>query len=189
MTIFRHLMIATLLGIGLYARNAEAQPDCDLWNSEGFFESAAAADVRRCLAAGAEVEARTEGGETPLHLAALGGNAETVTALVDAGADVEAREEDNRTPLHVAAAGGTAETVTALVKAGADVEAREEDNRTPLHWAALSGNAETVAALVKAGANIRAKTSAGSLPADSAEYNDKVKNHDIFQVLDAARRE
>ncbi|MBC6403341.1 MAG: ankyrin repeat domain-containing protein [Hyphomonadaceae bacterium] len=186
----RFLMITTLLGAGLYARNAWAQPDCNDWNSKGFFESAAAADVNRCLAAGADVNARRAYDKlTPLHFAALGGNAETVAALVKAGAKVNARDENGYAPLHLAAVNGHAETVTALAKAGAEVNARERYGDTPLHDAALGGNAETVAALIKAGADIRAKNGDGELPADLAEQNDKVKNHDVFWTLNAARYE
>ncbi|MBC6403932.1 MAG: ankyrin repeat domain-containing protein [Hyphomonadaceae bacterium] len=152
----RFLIIATLLGAGLYARSAWAQPDCNDWNSVSFFENATAADVRRCLAAGAEVNVRAEHGLTPLHLAADYG---------DAG------------------------MIAALVKAGANIELRAELGVTPLHAAAVVGNAETVAALVRAGANIRTKTTSGKLPADLAEDNDKVKNHDIFWTLNAVRYE
>jgi len=195
------------------ARNI-AQPDCGLWNSSGFFENAMAADVKRCLTAGAYLEARDEFGWTPLHVAARYGRAETVTALVKAGADMGAWDEDGDTPLHVAAGWGTAATVAALIKAGAKVNARSEyigehptsvwftagvkagqeatmrrnrSGATPLHWAAQYGDAETVVALVNAGADIRAKTNGGSLPADLAEDNPKVKDRDIFRVLDAAR--
>ncbi|MBC6412390.1 MAG: ankyrin repeat domain-containing protein, partial [Hyphomonadaceae bacterium] len=90
---FRFLTIATLLCVGSCDRNAGARVDCSLWNSSVFFATATAADVRRCLAAGAEVNARDTFGQTPLHLAAKKGNAETVTALVKAGADIEVREE------------------------------------------------------------------------------------------------
>ncbi|MBC6404097.1 MAG: ankyrin repeat domain-containing protein, partial [Hyphomonadaceae bacterium] len=144
---FRFLIIAALLGAGLYARSAWAQPDCNDWNSKGFFESATAADMRRCLAAGAEVEARTEGGETPLHWAAVNGRAETVAALVKAGAEVDARNEGGATPLHAAAVNGHAEAVTALTKAGAEVDVRNEGGATPLHAAAVNGHAEAVTAL------------------------------------------
>ncbi|MBC6403090.1 MAG: ankyrin repeat domain-containing protein [Hyphomonadaceae bacterium] len=233
----RYLMIATLLCVGLHARNAQAQPDCNDWNSESFFESATAADVRRCLAAGAEVNARAgslsdgvvvEGGDgfagvfgallgaavakartggwTPLHFAARYGTTETVVALIKAGADIEARAEDisyndgqmmfmrggtrdGWTPLYLAARYGTTETVAALIKAGADVNARAAGGLTPLHFAARYGDARTVATLIKAGANTRAKTNDGRLPADLAEDNDKVRNHDIFRALNAARRE
>ncbi|MBC6402230.1 MAG: ankyrin repeat domain-containing protein [Hyphomonadaceae bacterium] len=194
----RFLIIATLLGAGLYARNAEAQPDCNDWNSKGFFESATAADVNRCLAAGAEVEARDENGRTPLHWAAYGGNAETVAALIKAGAKIEARIKTDSstpplhfagsTPLHLAARyGGNAETIAALIQAGARVNARNESGWTPLHEAAGFGDAEMVAALIKAGANIRAMSKYGRLPAGVAELNDKVKDHDIFWTLNEGR--
>ena len=62
-----------------------------------------------------------------------------------------------------------------------------EDGVTPLHWAAHEGNAGTVAVLIDAGANIRANTKDGKLPADIAEGNPKLKNHDILRTLDAAR--
>ena len=251
----RYLMIAALLGIGLYARSAWAQPDCNDWNSDDFFKSATVADVKRCLAAGAKIKARGEYGNTPLHWAAGYGDAETVAALVKAGADVNARDKYGLTPLHMAAAAaetvaalvkagaevnaraeggltplhlavgvGDAETVTALVKAGADMEARTnsisiswnsgslgsirstEDGGiqgsgggfrstrttftivwTPLHVAAFSGNAETVAALVEAGADPKARDRHGRFPADLAEGNPKVKDRDIFRVLEGAR--
>ena len=127
----RFLIIATLLGAGLYARSAWAQPDCNDWNSESFFESAVAADVKRCLAAGADVNARAKFGLTPLYFAAHVGNAETVAALVKAGAEVNVRAEGGHTPLHLAAVAGTAETVAALVKAGANIRAKTSGGKLP----------------------------------------------------------
>ena len=147
----RHLVIATLLCIGSCTRL-----DCNDWNSAGFFRKATAADVKRCLAAGANIEARSEfGGRTPLHLAVCGGNSDRASVLI---------------------------------KAGAEVNACAKGDSTPLHRAARDGNAETVTALIKAGADIRAKTNNGSLLAYLAEHNPKVRNHDIFQALNAARR-
>ena len=51
-----------------------------------------AASVARLVAAGAHVDARSEGdsGQTPLHWAASSGDIEVVDALLDAGADIEA---------------------------------------------------------------------------------------------------
>ena len=54
--------------------------------------------------AGADPNARTGGGLTPLHLAAARSKTpEVVTALVNAGADPNARDGNGRTPLHWAA--------------------------------------------------------------------------------------
>ena len=130
--------------------------DCTNWNSNEYFEAATAADVTDCLRSGADLEARTEDGFTPLHWAARGNdNPAVIAALLDAGADLKARTEDGLTPLHWAAgwtplhwaAGWTPlhwaarftdnpAVIAALVDAGADLEARTEGGLTPLHWAA-----------------------------------------------------
>ena len=52
-------------------------------------------------------------GWTPLHAAAVAGDAETVKKLLDAGAQVNAKTNTGRTPLHVVALSGKAEGVTA----------------------------------------------------------------------------
>ena len=55
--------------------------------------------------AGADIEAKTNAGLTPLHYAARANeNPDVVQALVDAGADIEAKtENDGLAPLHHAA--------------------------------------------------------------------------------------
>ncbi|MBC6417279.1 MAG: ankyrin repeat domain-containing protein [Rhodospirillales bacterium] len=108
----------------LLAAPLRADADCQDWLDKAFWQAAAAAEVTRCLAAGADLNARIEKGNTPLHLAAVFGNAEAVAALLDAGADPNARGEGGLTPLHAAAAHGSAEVVAALLDAGADGSAR-----------------------------------------------------------------
>ena len=71
------------------ASAALAGPSCGDWNTRVFFQRATAADVSRCLEAGADLEAREANGWTPLHVAA---------ALLDAGADPAARDAEGRIP-------------------------------------------------------------------------------------------
>ena len=63
-------------------------------------------------------------GRTPLHLAALKGDSETVKVLISAGADIHALNEEGATPLHLAAESGHSEVVRILIEAGADGSAR-----------------------------------------------------------------
>ena len=80
-----------------------AQVPCTDWNTKVFFENAAAADVSRCLSSGANLEARTERGLTPLHMAAKYSTIPSVIAvLLDAGANLEARTIGGSTSLHEA---------------------------------------------------------------------------------------
>jgi ankyrin repeat protein len=97
------------------------------------------------------------GAYTPLHIAAKGGHADVVRALVAAKADVRAVTTTGATPLHFAAASGSAETVTILLDGGADVNAREPQwEQTPLMFAAAAGRTAVVKVLLARGADVKA---------------------------------
>ena len=87
-----------------------------------------AAVVQALLDAGADLEARTEYGVTPLMLAASNNESSVVQALLDAGADLEARDVFGNKPLMEAARyNENAAVVQALLDAGADATATNED--------------------------------------------------------------
>ena len=113
------------------------------------------AAVTELLDRGADPNARTEGGMTPLHRAAWGGKAEVVALLLDRGANLNVLDKFRATPLHLAV--GHAEVVALLLDRGADPNARTEGGETPLHGAASVGKAEVVALLLDRGANIDAR--------------------------------
>ncbi len=71
--------------------------------------------------AGADVNARDEKGQTPLHCACT---ADIAELLMRSGATVDARDNEQKTPLHHAAVGRTA-PVSVLLAHGADVTARD----------------------------------------------------------------
>jgi len=64
--------------------------------------------VESMIKSGADVNAKTEDNEAPLHLAALWGrawdDAEVTTLLIEGGADVNAKNANGETPLDIATA-------------------------------------------------------------------------------------
>jgi ankyrin repeat protein len=94
---------------------------------------------------------KTRSGQTPLHLAAVFGQAKVVKPLLAAGLPVDARDEDGRTPLHQAATFGSAAVARELIRSGGAVRAAAgEENVEPLHLAAYRGHAQVAEALLDA---------------------------------------
>jgi ankyrin repeat protein len=111
-------------------------------------------------------------GLTPLHLAALQGDAATARVLLEAGAKLDAATPSGRVPLQMAAASGDVATVQVLLDKGADVKIADKSGATALHFAAAypEGSAAIAVStlLVKSDADINAKTGTNfSSPADS----------------------
>jgi ankyrin repeat protein len=77
------------------------------------------------------INARTELGSTPLHIAATSSNPEIAKLLVARGANVNARDNNGTTPLHIAAYTGRKELVEFLLSKGADAYAKDFKNETP----------------------------------------------------------
>lgn len=188
--------LAAMLAPALLAACMVAAPtraagvSCEAWNTGGFFKRAAAAEVSRCLKAGASTSARNKAGLTPLHVAAEKSKTPTVVkTLLAAGAKVNARKKGGSTPLRFAARGsGTPAVVKALLEAGAKVNARDNDGRTPLHYAArFSKNVEVVKTLLAAGAEPAARDNAGKTPWHYAEENAALKGTEVYWRLNDGR--
>jgi ankyrin repeat protein len=135
--------------------------------------------VERLLAAGADVNAKDNYGDTALIAAADDGHTDIVERLLAAGADVNAQNNDGRTPLIAAAKGGNInpwddedyirvarERSTDIVRRllavqGIKVNAQNKDGETALTIAALFSNADIVRLLLAAGADVNAKNKDG----------------------------
>jgi ankyrin repeat protein len=104
---------------------------------------------------------------TPLHYAALYGNAESVRILLDRGADPKARNKSEATPLIYAAY--NFDKTRLLVEKGSDVNAHSASGMTPLLVAvSVHGNAPTVRYLIEKGADVKAVGPLGSDPLQTA---------------------
>lgn len=110
-----------------------------------------------------------------LVLAAWGGDAKKVDALLEQGADANARGREGVTALMAstwATSGrGDVEIAEALVARGTDVNAANQHGRTALHEVAGSGNAAFVDLLLAHGADANARTAAGQTPLMEAALN------------------
>ena len=94
-----------------------------------------AAQAKRLLDQGANIEARDAQGATPLITAAGRGNLALVTLLLNRHAEVETTDQAGNTALHQASFYGQVRCVEALLATGAQTSARNALAFTPLHQA------------------------------------------------------
>ena len=90
---------------------------------------------------------------TPMHLAAAGGFASVVDALLQAGAPATVNDTVCNTPLHMAAWEGHEDAMRVLLNGGALVNAANLGSSTPLHWAAQQNQLAAVKLLLLHGAD------------------------------------
>ena len=107
--------------------------------------------------AGVDVNAKSNGGETPLHRASAHGLTKMALFLLRHGAAIHARDNTNETPLHEASEYGRVDTAMFLMQNGARVNARDINGNTPLHLASQNGHKDVVKLLIGMGAKVEVK--------------------------------
>jgi len=143
------------------------------------------ADLIRVLAKfGAEVDARSMSGRTPLKTAAGNDNLACVQTLLELGADVRLGLTDNKqNVLHNIRSVEIAKT---LLEAGAELDGVDENGETPLHFAVFNGFVDLAVFLIQNGADTDAKSDEGKTPIDIARTS--LEQPDLSRVLDAVNK-
>jgi ankyrin repeat protein len=102
---------------------------------------------------GADIEAKTHYGSTPLHCACCFGRVAVAIELLGHGDEFHANKDSN---------GAT--TGKRKSRGGVDINAKDSKDDTPLHWASMSNHCIVVKVLLSGGANILAPNKIGQLP-------------------------
>lgn len=138
--------------------------------------------VELLIGRGANVVAKNNEEEQPVHLAAAEDHSDIIVLLAK-GAIWKVPEDERRqaqidfinagtgerdTALHIAAQGGYLETVKTLISIGARVNMRTDTNQTPLHLAAIGGQLEVARYIVMNNAKVGLKDSDQMTPLHKA---------------------
>ena len=94
------------------------------------------------LQAGADVNAASTIGRTPLMSAAHRNQIQSLELLLAAGAGLEDRDNEGTTPLILAARAGSFEAVEWLLNHGADIQAKDNRGKSATDWAQENGHTE-----------------------------------------------
>jgi ankyrin repeat protein len=130
-------------------------------------------EIFSLLKAGADVDAPTLDGSTPLALAASNGHTACVERLLAQGAAVDAAAQDGSTPIALAIKNGHTACVERLLAQGAAVDGANWRAFTPLYLAVQEGSTTCVELLLAKGAAVDGAAQDGSTPLAEAAFYGK----------------
>ena len=115
---------------------------------------------------GADVNSKTEDGETPLRLVSkFNGNLEVAQVLLEHGADPSVRCNYGLDSLYMAILKGHQGFVQMLLKRGVeDPNIRDDNGQTQLHLSSRRGDSEVTQVLLKLGADANSRDNQGRTP-------------------------
>ncbi len=123
-----------------------------------------ASEIDRLIMNGADVDAETPEGVTPLIFAVANNRIEAVKALIFHNPNLNKITSASETPLIIAVKNGNTEIAEALIRAGADIDLADRYGATPLHYASIYGNLYMVDLLLYYYATIDRKSHDGTTP-------------------------
>lgn len=108
---------------------------------------------------------------SPLHLAAIKGNAFCVKQLIKKGGEMNVRLDNGWTPLHMAAANGHVSVIELLMSHGAEVNAVDGHGATATYRAAENGQEAAIQILIQHQADVNIRTKLDQTPLLRAAEN------------------
>eukprot|EP00927_Polykrikos_kofoidii_P082734 TRINITY_DN8301_c0_g3_i1.p1 TRINITY_DN8301_c0_g3~~TRINITY_DN8301_c0_g3_i1.p1 ORF type:complete len:719 (+),score=56.55 TRINITY_DN8301_c0_g3_i1:59-2215(+) len=131
---------------------------------------------------GAEINAKSDKGFTPLHwTGAISPDCvEKAVLLCDSRADVKILTSALMSPLHVAAFWGNDRVATVMIDRNCPVNICDEDGATPLHSASLWGHPSMVKLLLERRAYITARKLDGATPLHRAASRNQLEAADLL---------
>lgn len=137
-------------------------------------------EIDRLVKMGADIEAETEEGATPLVIAVAANKTEAVRTILKYNPDLNKKTRFDETPLLIAVKNQNSEIAEALIRAGADINMADNHGATPLHYASVYGYFSLADLLLYYDAEIDLKTAEGTTPLMAAIW---AGNTDVADLL------
>ncbi|MCX6325336.1 MAG: ankyrin repeat domain-containing protein [Bacteroidia bacterium] len=134
-----------------------------------------ASEIERIIGEGADINAETDEGATPLIFAVTNNRLAAVKTLLNFNPLLDKVTTSFETPLLIAVKNRNFEITEALIRAGSEVDYPDRQGATPLHHASINGYLDIVDLLLYYGASIDVKSEEGTTPLLAsiwAEYTD-----------------
>jgi len=131
----------------------------------------------------ADINQRSENGETLLHTTAVLGEPEMAELLIERGIDLSPQGSEEKTPLHLALESNNQEVAKLLIEHGANLSVEDIYGNQPLWPAVFKGNIEMSELLVEHGADPTHTNENGKSPLSLA------KEYGIEELIKALESE
>lgn len=137
-------------------------------------------EIEKLVARGADVNAETVQGATPLIFSVAGNKAEAVRKLLEYNPDIDKFTTGDETPLLIAVKNGNLTIAEILIRGGANIDLSNRKGVSALHLASIDGDFEMTDLLCYYGADVNLKSNDGTTPLMASIW---AGYHDVADLL------